>query len=74
MKSLLRQGLPPLPERMRQLPVGVCCLYTVRGYAYHEKPKGIIFRTGHAVRSDWYAQAAPLRAAKCWPRSTRASR
>jgi hypothetical protein len=38
---------------------GVCCLYTVRGYAYHEKPKGIIFRTGHAVRTDWYAQGRP---------------
>ena len=35
---------------------GLCCLYTVRGYAYHEKPRGIVFRTGRAVRVDWYTQ------------------
>lgn len=35
---------------------GVSCLYTVKGYAYHKKPKGIIFSTGRAVRVDWYRQ------------------
>ena len=35
---------------------GICCLYTVRGYACHEKPKGVIFQTGRAVRIDWYTQ------------------
>jgi hypothetical protein len=35
---------------------GVCCLYTVRGYAYSENPKGIIFRTGRALRVDWYTE------------------
>lgn len=38
---------------------GMCCLYTVRGYAYREKPKTIIFRTGRAVRVDWYTQGRP---------------
>lgn len=38
---------------------GVCCLYTVRGYAHHKKPKGIIFHTGQAVRVDWYTQGRP---------------
>jgi hypothetical protein len=35
---------------------GICCLYAVRGYAYHEKPRGIVFRTGRAVQVDWYTQ------------------
>ena len=35
---------------------GICCLYTVRGYAYYEKPRGIIFRSGRAVRVDWYTE------------------
>jgi hypothetical protein len=38
---------------------GVCCLYTVKGYVHHEKPKGIIFHTGRAVRVDWYTQGRP---------------
>jgi hypothetical protein len=33
---------------------GVCCLYSVRGYAYSKGPKGIIFRTGEATRVEWY--------------------
>jgi len=33
---------------------GVCCLYTVRGYAYSEGPKGVLFRTGRATQVEWY--------------------
>jgi hypothetical protein len=44
-----------MPGATRTNP-GICCLYTVRGYAYDEKPKGTIFRTGRAVRVDWYTQ------------------
>ena len=35
---------------------GVCCLYVVRGYSCYESPKGVIFRTGRAVRVAWYTQ------------------
>jgi hypothetical protein len=35
---------------------GVCCMYVVRGYACYESPKGVVFRTGRAVRVAWYTQ------------------
>ena len=38
---------------------GICCLYIVRGYVHHKKPKGVIFQTGQAVRVDWYTQGRP---------------
>ncbi len=44
-----------MPGATRSNP-GLCCIYIVRGYAHHEKPKGIIFQAGRAVRVDWYTQ------------------
>jgi hypothetical protein len=34
----------------------VCCLYVVRGYSGYESPKGVIFRTGRAVRVACFTQ------------------
>jgi hypothetical protein len=47
-----------LPGATKDNP-GVCCLYTVRGYAHHKKRKGIIFDAGQATRVDWYTQGRP---------------
>jgi hypothetical protein len=46
-----------LPGAMKRNP-GACCLYTVTTYTHHKKPdgSGIVFRTGSAVRVDWYTQ------------------
>jgi hypothetical protein len=54
-RSMENPKVQKLPGAARANP-GVCCLYTVKGYAYRKKPKGIIFDTGHAVRVDWYTQ------------------
>jgi hypothetical protein len=44
-----------MPGATRMNP-GICCLYTVHGYACRERPKGVIFRMGRAVRVEWYTQ------------------
>jgi hypothetical protein len=49
-----------LPGSMKRNP-GACCLYTVTGYTHRTKPdrSGIVFRTGPAIRVDWYTQGRP---------------
>jgi hypothetical protein len=54
-RSIDNPNVQKLPGAMKGNP-GVCCLYTVKGYACEKKPKGIIFRTGHATRVEWYTQ------------------
>lgn len=47
------------PPRASKVNPGVCCMYMVRGYSYHKRPNGVIFRTGHAARVAWYSQGRP---------------
>jgi hypothetical protein len=54
-RSIDNPKVQKLPRAAKDNP-GVCCVYTVRGYAHHQKRKGIIFQTGQAVRVDWYKQ------------------
>ena len=58
LRSIDNLNIQKLPQRSEGNP-GVCCLYTVRGYAYQKEPKGIVFRTGRAVQVDWYTQGRP---------------
>ena len=54
-RTIENPNVRKLPGSLKTNP-GVCCLYTVRGYASEQRPRGMIFRTGRAVRVDWYTQ------------------
>ena len=54
-RAIAHPKVEKLPRAAKGNP-GVCCVYTVRGYAHQERKKGLIFLTGQAVRVDWYTQ------------------
>jgi hypothetical protein len=54
-RSIDNPKVSKLPRAAQGNP-GVSCVYAVKGYALLRKPRGIIFRTGRAVRVDWYTR------------------
>jgi hypothetical protein len=58
-------NIQKMPGSMKRNP-GACCLYMVTGYSHREKPdgRGIVFRTGPAVRVAWYMEGRPAERAE----------